>query len=426
MRKILFIYVLMLSACFLTACSDDDDSTPRLSFGRPIYILRDVTPLAVELVASVAPTEAISVPIDISGTAILDEDYTIEKDAFTLQPGQTIDTIWITPKDNVTSQREIRLALREVAGYQLWNNRVAMIPVETKDVFSCSFEETKYDLKNEVIVKMGLLLNGQMYYTSTNEVRVPFDIDPASTAVLGEHYEIVGEAQELVMVGRYKSTADVTLRFLKHEEGKDKVIFRLHEGGLFERGNFSATTITVSGPTTFKALVGKWAYNGEFPSESFIRRMAGYVDPNDCDNLPLDNRLTDIIEFVAGADNTLNIDQVQGDLTKYLRNCKAEFGEEGPWRLYEETGMPTRDVITLYLEKANVNYSATNISERRVFVGIRLLDKSQMLELRIVDYEPTDFLTRSYYDQMHPGWGEPDEFPMKDLYPLVFRFKKVE
>ena len=76
------------------------------------------------------------------------------------------------------------------------------------------------------------------------------------------------------MVGRYKSTADVTLRFLKHEEGKDKVIFRLHEGGLFERGNFSATTITVSGPTTFKALVGKWAYNGEFPSESFIRTIA--------------------------------------------------------------------------------------------------------------------------------------------------------
>lgn len=75
--------------------------------------------------------------------------------------------------------------------------------METKDVFSVSFEETKYDLKNEVIVKMGLLLNGQMYYTSTNEVRVPFDIDPASTAVLGEHYEIgrgspgVGDGREV-------------------------------------------------------------------------------------------------------------------------------------------------------------------------------------------------------------------------------------
>ena len=31
-----------------------------------------------------------------------------------------------------------------------------MIPVETKDVFSCSFEDSKYDLKNEVIVKNGI------------------------------------------------------------------------------------------------------------------------------------------------------------------------------------------------------------------------------------------------------------------------------
>lgn len=65
-----------------------------------------------------------------------------------------------------------------------------------------------------------------------------------------------------------------------------------------------------------------------------------------------------------------------------------------------------------------MNYSATSIDERRVFVGVRLLNKNTTLELRIVDYEPTDFLTRSYYDQLHPGWGEPDEFPMKDLYPV--------
>ena len=425
MRKILFIYVLMLATCFLTACSDDDNNAPTLSFGRPIYILKAAAPLAVEVISSVPVTESVRVPFDISGSAILDEDYTIETDAFTLEPGKTIDTIWITPKENVTTRREIRLALKEVNGFQLWNNRVAMIPVETKDVFSCSFEDSKYDLKNEVIVKMGLMVNGKMYYTRNDEVRVPFEIDPASTAVLGEHYEIVGGKQELVMVGNYKSTADVTLRFLKNEEGKDKVIFRMQEGGLFERGNNAATTITVSGPTTFKALVGKWAFS-EITSESFIRRMAGYVDPNDCDNLPLDNRSTDVIQFIAGASNTLNVDQVQGDLLKYLRNCEAEFGEEGPWRLYEQTGMPSRDVITLYLSKANVNYSATSIDERRVFVGVRLLNKNTTLELRIVDYEPTDFLTRSYYAQLHPGWGEPDEFPMKDLYPLVFHFTKVE
>lgn len=58
-----------------------------------------------------------------------------------------MDTIWVTPKDNVVSRREIRLALKEVPGFQLWNNRVTMIPVETKVVFTSSFQEAKYDLK---------------------------------------------------------------------------------------------------------------------------------------------------------------------------------------------------------------------------------------------------------------------------------------
>lgn len=426
MRKMLFLYMMILLTCFVGACSDDDDNTPTLSFGRSIYILKATDSLAVEVISSIPVTETVTIPFDIAGSAILDEDFTIRKDAFTLEPGQTMDTIWVTPKDNVVSRREIRLALKEVPGFQLWNNRVTMIPVETKVVFTSSFQEAKYDLKNEVIVKMELMVGKDLYFiVNTEEIRVPFEIDPASTAVLNEHYEIVGGKQELLMTGKYKSTADVTLRFLKYEEGKDKVIMRLKEGGLFERGNYSATTITVSGPTTFRALAGTWAFS-EFTGESFIRRMAGYVDAKDCDNLPLDYRSTDIIQFIAGASNTLNIDQVQGDLTKYLRNCDVTFLNESPWRLYDQTGFPTRDVITLELSKANVNYSATNISERKVIIGVRLLDKGKSMELRVVDYEPTDFLTASYYDAMHPWYGDPDEYPMKDTYPLVYLFKKVE
>ena len=90
MRKILFIYVLMLATCFLTACSDDDNNAPTLSFGRPIYILKAAAPLAVEVISSVPVTESVRVPFDISGSAILDEDYTIETDAFTLEPGRRL------------------------------------------------------------------------------------------------------------------------------------------------------------------------------------------------------------------------------------------------------------------------------------------------------------------------------------------------
>ena len=107
------------------------------------------------------------------------------------------------------------------------------------------------DLKSEIVVSMGLTVKGVDYMYKRDEVRVPFEIDPASTAVEGEHYEIVGGGRELVL-GIMKATADVTIRFLKKEAGKDKVIIRLVEGGLFEGGTNASVTVNVNGPTLYE------------------------------------------------------------------------------------------------------------------------------------------------------------------------------
>lgn len=424
MRKILFVFSLFLSLSLILACSDDDNSDPKLSFGRPIYILKAAEPLAVELIVSEPVTEEIKVPFMIDGSAVLDEDYTISAKEFVLHPGDWIDTVWVTPKENVIGQREIRLSLQEVPRYRLWNNRWAIIPVETKDIFTCSFSQTTMDLKSEVVVSMKLTVGGVDYMYKREELRVPFEIDPASTAVEGEHYEIVGGGRELIM-GIQKATADVTIRFLKKEVGKDKVIIRLVEGGLFEGGTNTSVTINVNGPTLYEDFVGAWT-SPDFISGDFIKGMV-WGHPTDCDNLPVNNLSTDRIVFTAGATNTLNVDGVQGDLAKYLRNCEVVYIGEEPEQLWDQDAYGIkRDVVTLELSKVNVNYSATNVAERKAIVLVRLLNKGKVLEFRIVDYEPTDFLIGTYYDETHPGWGEPKEYPMRELYPLVFRFNKVE
>lgn len=424
MRKILFVFSLFLSLSLILACSDDDNSDPKLSFGRPIYILKAAEPLAVELIVSEPVMEEIKVPFMIDGSAVLDEDYTISAKEFVLHPGDWIDTVWVTPKENVIGQREIRLSLQEVPRYRLWNNRWAIIPVETKDIFTCSFSQTTMDLKSEVVASMKLTVGGVDYMYKREELRVPFEIDPASTAVEGVHYEIVGGGRELIM-GIQKATADVTIRFLKKEVSKDKVIIRLVEGGLFEGGTNTSVTINVNGPTLYEDFVGAWT-SPDFISGDFIKGMV-WGHPTDCDNLPVNNLSTDRIVFTAGATNTLNVDGVQGDLAKYLRNCEVVYIGEEPEQLWDQDAYGIkRDVVTLELSKANVNYSATNVAERKAIVLVRLLNKGKVLEFRIVDYEPTDFLTGTYYDETHPGWGEPKEYPMRELYPLVFRFNKVE
>lgn len=409
MRKILFVFSLFLSLSLILACSDDDNSDPKLSFGRPIYILKAAEPLAVELIVSEPVTEEIKVPFMIDGSAVLDEDYTISAKEFVLHPGDWIDTVWVTPKENVIGQREIRLSLQEVPRYRLWNNRWAIIPVETKDIFTCSFSQTTMDLKSEVVVSMKLTVGGVDYMYKREELRVPFEIDPASTAVEGEHYEIVGGGRELIM-GIQKATADVTIRFLKKEVGKDKVIIRLVEGGLFEGGTNTSVTINVNGPTLYEDFVGTWV-SPTFISGDFIKGMV-WGHPTDCDNLPVNNLSTDRIVFTAGATNTLNVDGVQGDLAKYLRNCEVVYIGEEPEQLWDQDAYGIkRDVVTLELSKANVNYSVTNVAERKAIVLVRLLNKGKVLEFRIVDYEPTDFLTGTYYDETHPGWGNLKSIP---------------
>ncbi len=126
---------------------------------------------------------------------------------------------------------------------------------------------------------------------------VPFEIDPASTAVEGEHYEIVGGGRELVL-GFNKGTADVAIRFLKKEAGKDKVIIRLVEGGLFEGGTNASVTVNVNGPTLYEDFVGTWV-SPTFISGDFIKGMV-WGHPTDCDNLPVNNLSTDRLCLLPG------------------------------------------------------------------------------------------------------------------------------
>ena len=90
--------------------------------------------------------------------------------------------------------------------------------------------------------------------------------------------------------------------------------------------------------------------------------------------------------------------------------------------LAKQTGQNRKIRASAHFNELKTYKSAKKIS---LFL-VRLLSKGKVLEFRVVDYEPTDFLTGTYKDQMNPGWGDPPQYPMRELYPLVFRFTKVE
>ena len=56
--------------------------------------------------------------------------------------------------------------------------------------------------------------------------------------------------------------------------------------------------------------------------------------------------------FTAGATNTLNVDGVQGDLAKYLRNCEVVYIGEEPEQLWDQDAYGIkRDVVTLEVKQ---------------------------------------------------------------------------
>lgn len=122
--KILFkILTLIILAGLSFSCSDEESNSAKLAFSRSIYILPSSGELNVELRATMAPSSDINIPVEISGSAVLDSDYTISAKEFILKAGETKAFITLMPKNNLTADREIKLAITPVKGYDLGNKK---------------------------------------------------------------------------------------------------------------------------------------------------------------------------------------------------------------------------------------------------------------------------------------------------------------
>ncbi|WP_158582456.1 Calx-beta domain-containing protein [Odoribacter sp. AF15-53] len=420
MQKVLkLVAVFTLIMCF-TACSDDDDNARTVSFKRAVYILSSNQAIEVEIGLSEPAGQELVVPFEVFGTAVEGEDYSLSAREFVVAPGENSAKIVITPVDNIYSDRQIRLELGNVVGYEYGNYRVALIPVETKEVITTSFVTDTYELKNFVTVSMNMYIGGSSYKNPSYPVLVPFEIDPSSTAELGIHFEIVGGNQQLVMpIGG--TSAQVKLKCLKKEAGKDKIVLRMSDEDLhYLAGERNRTIITIDGPTRFEDLAGIWRMDG-FTSLAHVKSSVLSGDESDLEYLPENNPVTDKLIFKTGATNRMDVSQITGDLARYLRDCDLSSVKEEEEYLYEMgDNPPFQSVLTMEMSEANVNYSVTSTKIRKAQIGFRLLDGGNTLELRVFDYEPTDFLQKTY--QYRSTSSAFSKEPMKRDFTLVFKF----
>lgn len=230
------------------SCSDDDEkSLPTISFVQPVSFLLNTDTLEVKAYLSEVAAETTDFGLAVGGSAIRDQDYILTENSIRIARGEKEGSIHIIPKDNVVEQKEIRLELLPATGYQSGMHPVTFVPVETQDILTCSFAQPAYGVDHYTTISMTLYLGTRQYARPGMNIYIPFEVDPASTAVLGEHFEFDSESLSLTM-GAASASASVSIRPLKFEQGKDKVVIRLAESARFQPGLYNKTTLTLISP----------------------------------------------------------------------------------------------------------------------------------------------------------------------------------
>lgn len=415
MKKILLFLALMPFVCVFVSCKDEVSKT--VSIEKASYVLAANEDLEVKVKLTNPADVDLTIPFTIDGDAIINEEYTISADEFVVKKGETSAVIVVSPKENLDEGKSIVISINSVpSGYDRGTNMKTIISIDPKDKLIYSFMSSYYSLSEttDVVIE---LKGKTTSFVADEDMVIPFVIDEeATTAVLGEHYEIEGGLNQFV-IKKGEKTASIKIKFLKVESGKD--ILKLKIGDMSKRyipGDYDKVKINIYGPQLDK-FFGKWQYKSYY-KKSWFKTTWGF-DDSKLATLP-EGTSTDVIELIKGEVNTLKV-AMTGDFGNYFRDSEFTYSRELE-DVIQEDGYPVvrAKLAMLKFSKMNVAFSATTETVREGEVGFRIVsvDGKEYLEVTINDYAPVDFLVEE------ASWFVGDDPKMKSL-PLRLLFEEV-
>lgn len=394
---LLMIILVMVSA----ACNDDDSSAAKLSFSRSIYILPASGSLEVELRASVAPETDLSIPVIIEGSAILDEDYEISANGFVIKAGETSATLTITPKNNLTSNREIRLSINPVSGYALGDKKIAIIPVEVKEHIMYTFKPMVYRLLSEIDIRVEVEgeYSGSKFRTTTDVV-LPLEIDPSSTAILNEDFEFEnGITSVTIPKGSYYTIFKIKIKEGAEDYTGKNVILKLgtpvDNSELYYPGSFASYNIKLD-QLKFTDMLGKWKPVEIKDKDNYI--YIGMPDEDWVNSLPENNGANDYLEFVHQEDGTDKIiPYLTGDLKYFFCNPQGHtvVFDHIEKSIYNWVADEEYDAPYFTTSQVNRCFSKRKTELGNAFIGLDKIDDDNII-IYFHDYIPTDFFSATF------------------------------
>lgn len=423
-RGLRAVLPLLMLAILFSACSKNDDVNPQITVGfeKVEYGIPFGGEVIVKVQSNVVADEDITLPFTVSGS-LQATDYTIAEDDFVIKKGTKEAEIKVNITKNISEEDFLDIQLTSPgANVRLGNaeTKLALLPSE---ILIYSFDKENYILTESAVITFKLAtVSGS--YTAPRDMVFELDLDEASTAVEGTHFDFAAENKITIPAGKSEGSITLNLTGGKPVKGKDKIVLKLKsEGGHLKPGNYYKANVSIYG-SVYGQLEGSWKYKA-FSNRAFMEMNTGYMD--NIENLPINNSASDIIYFEEEEGIKRIKVSMTGDLGNYFRNSPTTYLKEEVEVLQELSGFPPpRANIVVLNALANVGFSKTTINERQAEIGFRVFTQggTEILEVTIRDYEPTDFLQETY--KLYKSFMSDGEYlPLKTM-PLRFHFEKVK
>ena len=427
MKRILN-YFLVIALIAMTACSDDDSTATKVEFTKAVNVMLADAPLEVTLKLSNSASSDLSIPFTISGSAELDDEYSISSTSFSFSKGSSTSNVTITPLNNFSADKEIVLSLGNLpAGYENGSIFSTVISLESKEYIIYSFSLEKATLLDKY--KVTVNLSGQntgSAFTVTDDMTLPFTFDSKSSAVLGVDFEVEGGVNGFT-IAKGTNSASVILSSLDSELGDEKTLIMKVDSekasARFLQGNNGSIEVAVKGILKLSSLLGKWQFVEVVEIEEIMTWAEDMED--DPELIPYKNdgytfEITEkdgVYSFIPGA--------TEGDLSAFFRNTTIEYSSPFNTILKsiilsdyctEEPFMWTMEDIQLtYFGMNNVNraFSATDETLGGTTIAMRINEDGN-LEIHLRDYDTPPF--------MENWWN--DDFDT-DMFGFCYVFERV-
>lgn len=386
MKKVMYLMLAMVTV-LLAACSSDDDG-PQVSFAQSEYNLTSGS-VAVRLNAS-GVADGTSYPVTFGGTAVKDQDYTVDKDAYVIGGANAVTVINVTAKNNFTENKTITMT---AGGATTTIN----LGIQPKRLYS--FQERSYIMGEEVNVVLQLSGATGGTYQAPNDITITLQPDEKSTAVEGTNYEFVNKTATINAGG---SSCTFTLKRLTYAEGKDSIILKpqVTDAEGFVAGTYPTTTVQMTAGIA-SDLMGEWKMASLTTDPNYFK------DPMLWGQAFAESEFNGLPEFNANDEFTFGYNSngvptlttsLQSNFKNYFQPT-SEFSLAGEYSLH--TGMSQTTVLQLIkLNNVNRYFSATEKSaDTEALLGVRndVVDGKTVLNVYLIDYESHSFFP-SFFD----------------------------